>query len=189
MKKANLILGQLLCAFTYRDKLHFIHLYKVYVRCHLEYAVQSWSPYLQQDKNLIEDVQKRAIRQVSGLQGSYEEKLAQVGLTTLIDRRARGDFIQTYKIMHQVDDIPVETFFKAAGEGHEHALRGAVIISEEGETKNMNLSIPETNCRTLDLRRYSFSHRVVNPWNNLPDEVKFAESVNQFKNLYDDHMK
>ena len=36
-KKANQVLGQLARAFTYRDKVYFIKLYKVYVRCHLEY--------------------------------------------------------------------------------------------------------------------------------------------------------
>ena len=45
VKKANQILGQLLRAFTYRDKVFFIQLFKVYVCCHLEYAVQNWSPY------------------------------------------------------------------------------------------------------------------------------------------------
>ena len=62
VKKANQILGQLLRSFTYSDKHNFIQLYKVYVRCHLEYAVQCWSPYLQQDIEIIEDVQRRAIR-------------------------------------------------------------------------------------------------------------------------------
>ena len=46
-KKANQVLGQLARTFTYRDKVHFIKLFKVYLRWHLEYAIQSWSPHLQ----------------------------------------------------------------------------------------------------------------------------------------------
>ena len=38
MVKANLVLGQLSRAVTYRDKTTFIRLYQVYVRPHLEYA-------------------------------------------------------------------------------------------------------------------------------------------------------
>ena len=57
-------------------------------------------------------MQRRAIRQVRGLSGSYEERLKQCGLTVLSERRVRGDLIQTYKIVNQIDDIPVETFFK-----------------------------------------------------------------------------
>ena len=145
VKKANEVLGQLIRAFTYRDKYIFIQLYKVYVRCHLEYAIQCCSPYLEQDIQAIEDVQRRAIRQVSGITGSYEEKLEKVGLTTLQDRRVRGDLIQTFKIMHQVDDIPVDTFFQVAGANHDHATRQAVTVTQEGGTSNMNLAMPRAN--------------------------------------------
>ena len=36
----------------------FVHLYKVYVRPHLEFCVQawSWSPYLKADKEKLEEV-------------------------------------------------------------------------------------------------------------------------------------
>ena len=145
VKKANEVLGQLIRAFTYRDKYIFIQLYKVYVRCHLEYAIQCCSPYLEQDIQAIEDVQRLAIRQVSGITESYEEKLEKVGLTTLQDRRVRGDLIQTFKIMHQVDDIPVDTFFQVAGANHDHATRQAVTVTQEGGTSNMNLAMPRAN--------------------------------------------
>ena len=107
---------------------------------------------------------------MSGLKGSYEEKLDQVGLTTLIDRRARGDLIQTYKIMNQVDDIPVNTFFKIAGEGHDHATRSAVIIEGNVAGTNMNLAMPRAN---LEVRRNSFSHRVVTPWSVVVKHYNF----------------
>ena len=72
-KKANQILGQILRAFTFRDKVHFIRLFTSRVRCHLEYAVQSWSPWLEKDIEVLEAVQRRAVRHVRGLAGSYEE--------------------------------------------------------------------------------------------------------------------
>ena len=186
VKKANLVLGQLLRAFTYRDKKHFVRLYQVYVRCHLEYAIQCCSPYLQKDIDAIEDVQRRAVRQISGLKGSYEDKLAQIGLTTLVDRRARGDMIQTFKIIHQIDDVPINTFFQVAGADHNYPTRGAVVFTEEGESAGMNLVIPKAN---KDVRKYFFSHRVVSSWNSLPYDVKNSESVNQFKNAYDKHFE
>ena len=50
---------------------------------------------------------------VSGLNGkSYEDKLREINLTSLIDRRARGDLIQTWKIIHGKDDIDKEMFFQ-----------------------------------------------------------------------------
>ena len=60
------------------------------MHCQLEYAVQTWSPYLEQDKETLESVQGMAITLVSGLTGSYEEKLGKVVLTNLVDQRMRG---------------------------------------------------------------------------------------------------
>jgi len=38
---------------------------------------------------------------------------------------------------------------------------------------------------SLDVRKFSFSQRVVQEWNKLPQEVVDAMSVNQFKNRLD----
>ena len=63
--RANAILGQLARAVRYRSRETFLTLYKVYVRPHLEYAGVSWSPWLQQDREALERVQRRAIGMVS----------------------------------------------------------------------------------------------------------------------------
>ena len=99
--KANQVLGQLSRAVIYRDKVTFLKLYKVFVRPHLEYAVSSWSPWSQGDKNELEKVQQRALKMVSNLQArSYEDRLLEVGLTTLEARRTRGDLVVMYRLMH-----------------------------------------------------------------------------------------
>ena len=67
--KANQVLGQLSRAVTYRDKNTFLKLFSVYVRPHLEYAVQSWCPYTLEDKAALEKIQKRAISMVSNFTG------------------------------------------------------------------------------------------------------------------------
>ena len=51
--KANLVLGQLSRAVTYRDKDTFVRLYKVYVRPHLEYAVQNSCPWSSSDNQVL----------------------------------------------------------------------------------------------------------------------------------------
>ena len=92
--KANGVLGQISRGVKYRDKKTFLQLYKVYVRPHLEYCIQAWSPYTQADKEKLEKVQKRAVGMVAGLRGrNYEQKLREVGLTTLEERRVSGDMI------------------------------------------------------------------------------------------------
>jgi hypothetical protein len=42
---------------------------------------------------------------------------------------------------------------------------------------------------SLDIRKYSFSQRVVNCWNILPQHVVDATSINSFKNKLDDLLK
>ena len=97
---ANMILGQLMRGCTWRDPANLTKLYKVYVRPHLEYAQSSWSPWLQGDINTLEQVQQRFTRMVSGMGNlTYGERLAKLGLTTLQDRRVRGDMIETFKIL------------------------------------------------------------------------------------------
>jgi hypothetical protein len=94
VNKANMILGQMARAFSYRDKYTWIRLYRMYVRPHLEYAVQSWCLWTDANIHLMESVQVRAVRMVSGLKASsYKEKLREVNLTTLVERRKRGDMI------------------------------------------------------------------------------------------------
>ena len=182
VKKANRALGVLLRCLSFRDKFHYIRLYKMHVRCHLENAVQAWNPWTKHDIDNIEAVQKRAIRACQGLQGSYEEKLKAVGLTTLLDRRIRGDMLQTFKIMNGIDDVDYHHWFTKVNEHHQRT-RQAVNITDDGTIlETMNLLKPKSR---LEVRRNFFSCRVVDGWNNLPVGVKSAESVLEFKKLYD----
>ena len=41
----------------------------------------------------------------------------------------------------------------------------------------------------LNLRKFFFSQRVVDNWNNLPEYVISAKTVNQFKNNFDNYLK
>ena len=186
VKKANRALGVLLRCLTFRDKFHFIRLYKTYVRCHLEYAVQAWNPWTKQDIENIESVQKRAIRSCHGLQGStYEEKLTEVGLTTLADRRHRGDMLETFKILNEIDDVDYHLWFSKVAEQHQRTRQAVTILSDGSTVGSENLMKPKLQ---LEIRKNFFSCRVVDGWNNLPDEVKKSGNVEEFKINYDNHM-
>jgi hypothetical protein len=182
-KKANQVLGQLLRTITFRDKIYFVKLYKQRVRCHLEISIQAWSPWLQQDIDILENVQKRAIRNIHGLHGTYIQKLKQIGLTTLEDRRTRGDMIETFKIINNFSDVNSEVWFSHPDRNSTHPTRQTGFINPEGSLQpNLNISHPVAR---LNLRKGFFSHRVVTPWNQLPFYIQNATSVNSFKNLYD----
>ena len=121
-QKANSVLGQLTRAVTFRDKETFMSLYATYVRPHLEYAVQAWCPWTIGDKEVLEKVQRRAVGMVTNVKGkSYEEKLAAMGMSTLEERRKRGDLIQMFRIMTGKDKVDLATWFTPA-EAREGAL-------------------------------------------------------------------
>ena len=74
------------------------------MRPHLEFAVQAWSPWFIKDIDLLEKVQHRAVNMVTGLAStSYEDKLREPNLTSLRDRRVRGDAIQVWKYLHKLN--------------------------------------------------------------------------------------
>jgi ribonuclease P/MRP protein subunit RPP40 len=172
--KGNQILGQIRRGFTCYDKDTMVAIYKQYVRPHLEYAIQAWCPWTQKDIKVLEAVQKRAIRLISGLKGTYEEKLQQVNLTTLEDRRARGDAIETFKILRGFTQIKPETWFEYAA------------VQEGPQTRHLTSYLPlKYQTGNLEIRRKWFSGRAAKRWNELPDYVRKAKSVNEFKRLYD----
>ena len=177
--RANGILGQLSRAVSYRDKSTFLKLYKVYVRPHLEYAVASWSPWLVGDREKLEKVQRRAVGMVSNLRGrSYEDRMSEVGMTSLLDRRVRGDMIATYRIMTGKDKVDPRAFFDMAEEGAGPRTRLAAGVH----------SIKETRSR-LDIRRYSFSQRVAGTWNSMPNSLRGVGTVLGFKIGYDEWVR
>ena len=86
-------------SYTYLDEKTFLLLYKSLVRPHLEYCNQIWMLHLQKHINMIENVQRRATRQIPGLKDlTYEERLIKLKLPSLTYRRIRGDMIETFKI-------------------------------------------------------------------------------------------
>ena len=92
-------------------------LYQQYIRPHLEFAVTAWSPWTVADKECLERVQMRAIKMVSGLISSdYHERLAELGMETLEERRHRMDMAQVYKIVTGEDKVDRDTWFTYNGE-------------------------------------------------------------------------
>lgn len=171
VNKANQMLGIIRRSFSYLDKDVFLKLYKSFVRPHLEYANAIWFPYLKRQSSQIERVQRRATKILKECKNkTYEERLEYLNLHSLKGRRIRGDLIQTYKIFNGIDDVPMDSLFP---------------IAQYTNTRNADSKIFIRHCRT-NKRKFSFSNRVAPLWNNLPSHHKFAQNINQFKNLLDD---
>jgi hypothetical protein len=172
------VLSQLARAFHYRDRNIFVKLYAQYVRPHLEFASPAWSPWLEADKACLEKVQKKAVSMVSGLRShDYEERLAELGMTTLEERRHQTDMIQVYKALTGKDKVNCEQWWTRAAAG-ERATRAAA--------DPLNLRVP---AHRLETRRHFFTHRVPEPWNCVPAELKSAATVGAFRAGYREYRK
>ena len=85
--KTSSVLGLIQRHFKYIKKESFLILYKAYIRPHLEYCVQSWSPSLVKDITCLQHIRHRATKMVDSLcKISYSECLNTLGLTTLATR-------------------------------------------------------------------------------------------------------
>ena len=146
-------------------------IYTSHVRPHMKYAVQAWCPYQIGDIAALERVQRRATKVPTSLhQQPYERRLAEMNLLSLEDRRIRGDLIQKYKLEQGIETV-IWHYPLAVGQstgGRRPQSRREVVNS-------------------CAVRHNFYSNRVANPWNELPDSVVTAPSINSFKARLDHH--
>ena len=128
-------------------------------------------PWLVQDIEVLEKVQRRAVNMIVGLTGrTYEDKLSELNLTSLSDRRIKFDLVQTYKILNGIDRVSPDIWFKTVEQNNR-------LTRITSYSKNL----VAVRSRT-DIRKNFFSNRVVNLWNSLPTDIKDSRTVKIFKN-------
>ena len=91
-----------------------------------------------------------------------------LGLTTLVERRKRGDLIQLYKFMHDIDKVERSNSFKLV----QNNLRGHCFKYYKEIARHHS-------------RTNFFFNRIANDWNSLPSGVINATTVNSFKAALD----
>ena len=157
-------------AFNYLDENMMRKILTTLIRPQLEYASVIWSPYMKKHVKKLERVQRLATRMIPQFKElPYEERLSRMELSTLEERRVRGDMITMFKITHGVDILDRENLITMASSNY---LRGH------------QMKIVKDTC-TSDIKKYSFPYRSIEKWNKLSVEVVCAASVSQMKEKLD----
>ena len=145
--------------FISRNTGNLIRAFKTYVRPMLEYASQTWSPYLTYQNDLIESVQRSFTKRLPGFNNlSYMDRLAKLNLQNLEQRRLLADLKMCYNIVHGLTCLNFDDFFVFSQ-----------YLSTRGHRFKLIVPISKSN-----IRKYFFAARVVPIWNSLPEKLVTA---------------
>ena len=144
--------------------------YQALIRPKLEYASASWNPYVNEQVNLLESVQRQAARFVLNnydRTASVTQMLQRLEWDSLATRRLLNQCTMFFKIHHGLVNIPFpETVIPAIRQGR--------------CTNSMSYQTIQSRVNSY---KYSFFVRIIPVWNRLPNSVIHATTASQFQSL------
>ena len=144
-------------------------LYCSLVRSNLEYCSVVWSPYTKRNTDKLERVQRRATKFILKSDDPYDIRLKKLNLMSLEKRRSLIDVTFLYKVLNGNIDIDISRIREFHSEADRFSLRSTDF-----------LTLKNKYARTYILK-YSFFHRIIDQWNQLPLDIRVSDDVNIFK--------
>jgi len=165
---ASAVVSMIFRAFETKKNSFLIKLWKTFGRPKLEYASVVWSPHFTKDKIILENVQRRFTRGLSGIPNlEYPVRLAVSNLDCLEIRRLEFDLIMVYKIIYGLVDMNFDDLFERSPNPH------------LGRSHSLKLTKFRTQTET---RKHFFANRVVDIWNSLTEPTVTSRNIEIFKN-------
>ena len=166
VKKAYIQSALISRCFLSRDAHNLKLAFCTYVRPILEYASPIWSPYIQKDITLLENVQRRFTKSISKLHNlPYTTRLHSLDIPSLSCRRIQTDLATVYRILHHHTFLEPSLYFTS-------------------RLSSITRGHPFTLCKPvvrLNSSKFAFLSRVIDHWNSLPLAVVNAGSISAFK--------
>ena len=108
----NQLITNLLTSTVCREPDFMMNLYTAHVRPLLDYASPVWNTGYIEDLKLMERLQRRWTRSISGLENlPYEQRLRSLGLFSVQGRLLRADLLLVWKIFHCKCSISMDEMF------------------------------------------------------------------------------
>ncbi|KAF2347434.1 Reverse transcriptase RNA-dependent DNA polymerase [Trinorchestia longiramus] len=122
------------------------------------------------ERMVKEKIQRKATKMIPELRNlSYERRLQRLELISLEQRRLRGQLIQTFKYLNGLNNVTLEGLFERDG---------------NVRTRNNGQKLLLRNFKTSQAMNFS-PVKIAATWNQLPENIVSAGTVNTFKNRLD----
>ena len=165
-QKAGGLALNLLRSTVCRSPDFMVTLFTSHVRPIIDYCSSVWDVGYIQDIRIIETIQRRWTKRVTGLGDmDYGQRLKSLGLFSIQGRLLRADLIYYWKILTGRSSIPPDAIFQPA---------------PSCGTRGHPLKLMVPRCNT-DVRKRCFAVRCIHEWNKLPHAVVMSPSLYTFK--------
>ncbi len=157
-------------SFNFMDKKMIRKIITTMIRPKLKYASVVCSPQKKEIRKLerIQRIATKLIPEISNI--TYKDRLREMDLPTLEQRRERRDMITLYKFVNKIDKIDKDDQLLPA---RSQGLRGHGKKLRKGNSLR-------------DMKKYSFSQRSVDMWNKLKEVVE-VRNVHQMEEKLDNY--
>ena len=164
---------------SYLPRASLITLYRTLIETHLRYCSVIWGQCGETLKDKLQALQNRALRTIAGQKfehADHSRLLVGYGLLSVQNLIKMDMGICVYKILNDQAPEEFKHIFQPVSSMHGYQTRSS---------QNNNLHLPQLNLKSA---QGAISYAGVKIWNDIPPEIRKAESIVTFKKQFKEHL-